>query len=91
MPRRVVAVGKLKKIWSEIPQDASEEEYKKAFKDYFGAEWEEALNAVDMSFQYNAYNTVYFSVDDIESIENITLDQILEENGLYRPSNVVVG
>ena len=87
----MVAVGKLKKIWSEIPQDASEEEYKKVFKDYFGALWEEALNAVDMSFQYNAYNTVYFSVGDIESTENITLDQILEENGLYRPSNVVVG
>ena len=87
----MVAVGKLKKIWSEIPQDVSEEEYKKAFKDYFGAEWEEALNAVDMSFEYNVYNMGYFSAGDIEAVKDITLDQLLDEKDLYQPPNVVAG
>lgn len=48
------------------------------------------LDAVDKSFEYNTYNTVYFSVGDIKLIKNVTLDQLLEEKGVYQPSNVVV-
>ena len=86
----MVAVGTLKKVWLNIPQDISEEIFKKAFNDYFGSGWGDVLDAVDKSFEYNAYNTVYFSVGDIELIENVSLDQLLEEKGLCQPPNIVV-
>ena len=91
VPRRVVAVGSLQKIWLEIPQDVSEEKYKKSFEACFGAEWDKILDAIDSSFEYNAYNTIYFSVGDIKLIENLNIDQLLEEKGLLQPPNVVVG
>lgn len=86
----MVAVGNLKKVWFEVPEYVSEEEFANTFKDYFGAEWVEVLDAVDRSFEYNAYNTAYFSVGNIETIDNVTLDQLLEEKGLCQPPNVVV-
>ena len=75
----MVAVGNLKKIWLEIPQDISEKEFKKAFEDYFGAEFGKVLDAVDNSFEYNAYNSAYFSAGGIEPLENLNLNQLLEE------------
>ena len=86
----MVAVGDLIKIWSDIPQDVSEKEFEKAFKDYFSSESGDVLDAVEKSFEYNTYNTVYFSVGNIETIDNVTLDQLPEEKGLSRPPNVVV-
>ncbi len=86
----MVAVGNLKKVWTEFPQDYSEEVFTEEFKGYFGAEWNEVLDAVDMSFAYNSYNTLYFAVRDIEGIENLKLDQLMEEKGIYQPPNVVV-
>lgn len=86
----MVAVGNLRKIWNEVPLYVTEEEFGKAFDEYFGAGRKEVLDAVDMSFAYNAYNTVYFSVGDIKTISNMNLDQLLKENGLYQPPNVVV-
>ena len=74
----MVAVGTLKKVWLNIPQDVSEEIFKKAFEDCFGSGLENALDTIDKSFEYNVYNTVYFSIGDIELIENVTLDQLLE-------------
>ena len=86
----MVAVGDLKKIWHEIPEDASEEEFETAFKDYFGAESKEVLDAVDRSFGYNSYNNAYFSAANIEPVENLNLKQLLEEKGFSQPPNVVV-
>ena len=86
----MVAVGNLDKIWLEIPEDVLQEDFAKSFKEYFGAEWEEVLDAVDMSFAYNSYNTAYFSVDSIKPIDNYNLVQLLVEMGLHRPPNVVV-
>ena len=86
----MVAVGSLKKTWIDISEDISEEEFNNSFKDYFGENWRDILNAVDMSFEYNVYNTAYFSVGDIKPVENLNLDQLFEEKGLNRPPNVVV-
>lgn len=86
----MVAVGSLKKVWFDIPQYVTDEEFKQAFKEYFCAEYAEVLDALDKSFEYNAYNTVYFSVGDMESIKDVTLDRLLEEKGLSQPPNVVV-
>lgn len=86
----MVAVGNLKKIWLEIPQYFSEEEFNKAFEDYFCAKVGDVMDTADKSFEYNVYNTVYFSVGDIELIENVTLDGLLEEKGMHQPPNVVV-
>ena len=90
VPRRVVAVGKLKKIWLGIQQDISAEEFADAFEEYFGSSPTEVLNAIDMSFEYNVYNNAYFSAGDIELINDVTLDKLIEEKGLYRAPNVVV-
>ena len=86
----MVAVGSLDKIWIDIPQDVSEDEFANSFREYFGAEWEEVLDAVDMSFAYNSYNTAYFSIDSIKPIDNYNLDRLLEDGGLRQPPNVVV-
>ena len=86
----MVAVGSLDKIWIDIPQDVSEDEFANSFREYFGAEWEEVLDAVDMSFAYNSYNVVYFAVGDIEGIENLNLDQLMKKKEIYQPPNVLV-
>ena len=86
----MVAVGRLKKIWIDFPGNIVEKEFRKTFEDCFGAGWGEVLDAADKSFEYNAYNTAYFSVGNIESIENVTLDQLLEEKRFYQPPNVIL-
>lgn len=85
----MVAVGSLKKVWTGFPPDYSEGEFAHAFRDFFAFEWSEVVNAVDMSFAYNSYNNAYFSVENIEPVENLNLDQLLECSGLHRPPNVV--
>ena len=86
----MVAVGNLKKIWLEIPLDVTEEEFGMEFREFFGGEWLDILDAVDISFEYNAYNTAYFSVENIKPVEDINIDQLLKRNGLCQPPNVVV-
>lgn len=86
----MVAVGSLKKIWLDIPQDVSEKEFKRAFENYFKESFGKVLNAADKSFEYNAFNTAYFSAGDVELIDNLKLDRLLEEKGYCQPPNVVV-
>ena len=86
----MVAVGNLDKVWQEVPEDAAEEELQSAFRSYFGAEWDEVLNAAEKSHAYNAANTSYFSVRDLHPVEDLTLEQLLEKRGLGRPPNIIV-
>jgi hypothetical protein len=86
----VVAVGSLYKVWLEVPEDVSFEELQKSFRSYFGVEWGEALDVVDRSFVYNAFNNAYFAVRAVHSVENLTLDQVPEMNGGGRPLNIIV-
>lgn len=86
----MVAVGNLNRVWLDVPLYASSEGLHKAFQNYFGAEWEKVLNAVDKSFQYNTFNDTYFSVDSLKPLENITLDQIIEGNKASQIPNIIV-
>lgn len=43
-----------------------------------------------MSFEYNVYNTAYFSVENIELIENVTLDRLVAQKESSQPPNVVI-
>lgn len=86
----MVAVGRLNRIWHEIPEDVSPEELQKAFYNYFGAKWEEILDAAEKTFAYNIFNNAYFSVRDVQPVENLTLDQLLENKVIGRPPNIIV-
>jgi hypothetical protein len=78
----VVAVGNLDKVWFEVPEYVAEESLYSAFHSYFGAEWAEVLDAADNSFAYNVANNAYFAVRDLRSIENITLDQLIDNGSV---------
>ncbi len=86
----MVAVGSLKKIWNKIPEYASEEEFTEEFCVFFMEEWHDVLDAVDKSYAYNSYNTIYFSVVNIEVIENMNIDQLMKNNKFYQAVNIVV-
>ena len=60
-----------------------------AFRSHFGADWAEVLDAADQSFAYNASNNAYFAVRDLRSVENLTLEQLLEKQGIARPVNII--
>jgi hypothetical protein len=89
IPRRLVAVGNLEKVWPAVPEDVAAEDLKDAFRSYFGAEWAEVLDAADKSFAYNAANSAYFAVRDLRVVENLTLEQLLEKQGGCRPVNII--
>ncbi len=85
----MVAVGNLDKVWLEVPEDVAESELQEAFRKTFGAEWDEVLAVADKSFSYNAANSAYFAVRGLRPIENLTLEQLLEQKGVDRSSNII--
>ena len=86
----MVAVGNLDKIWIEIPDDASESDFTKAFLSYFNEDWSEVLDTADKAFSYNAANNAYFAVRNLHPVEDLTLDQLLEKEGTGKPANIIV-
>jgi len=90
IPRGVVAVGNLDKVWLAVPEDVAAEELQDAFQSYFGAEWAEVLAVAEKSFTYNAANNAYFAVRDLRPVENLILEQLLEKKGIGRPPNTIV-
>jgi hypothetical protein len=92
IPRRVVAVGNLDKVWLTVPAGANVEDLQDAFKSYFGAKWNEVLSVsvAEESFDYHAVNNAYFAVRDIRPIGNLALEQLLETKGITRPPNIII-
>ena len=83
-------MGNLDKIWIEIPDDASESDFTKAFLSYFNEDWSEVLDTADKAFSYNAANNAYFAVREIRPVENLALDQLLAKHGVTKPPNIMV-
>jgi hypothetical protein len=83
-------VGNLDKVWLAVPEDVAAEKLQDAFRGYFGVEWAEVLDVTDKSFAYNAANNAYFAVRDLRPVENLTLDQLLEKEGIGKPPNIIV-
>ena len=90
IPRRLVAVGNLDKVWIAVPEDVAAEKLQDAFQSCFGAQWEDVLDAAEKSFTYNAFNNAYFAVRNLRPIENLTLEQLLEKTGISQPPNIIV-
>ena len=86
----MVAVGTLKNIWDDIPEYASEEEFTKEFNCFFNAECHEVLDSVEQSYDYNSYNIIYFSVENIETVENLDTGQLIKTDNMERMVNIVV-
>lgn len=86
----MVAVGDLDKVWMEVPEDVSAEEFKHVFRSYFGVEWTEVLDATNKSYYYNAANNAYFAVSKLRLVENLTLDQLLEKEDVVQPPNIII-
>jgi hypothetical protein len=53
-------------------------------------EWDEVLDAADKSFSYNAANSAYFAVHKLCSVENLSLEQVQEKNGIGHKANIIV-
>jgi len=85
----VVAVGNLDKVWLDVPDDVAEEELQDAFRLYFGAEWDEVLDAADKSFPYSAANSAYFAVRDLRPVENLSVEQLLEKRAIGQSPNII--
>lgn len=90
LPRRVVAVGSLERVWSPRPEEIAEEQLEEAFGRRFGVAWADVLDAADKSFAYNVANDAYFSVRDLRPLEGLTLEELLEKNGGASTTNVIV-
>lgn len=86
----MVAVGSLDKVWVPFFEPVSAEDLREAFRNVFGAEWDEVLEAADSAFPYNAANDAYFSVRDLRPVRSLTLEQLLEKKQIIRPPNVIV-
>jgi len=86
----VVAVGNLDKVWLAVPEDVPAEELQHAFRSYFGAEWAGVLDAAEKSFPYNVANNAYFAVRNLRPVENLTLQQLLEQEGVDQPPNIII-
>ncbi len=82
-------MGNLEKVWFTVPEDVPAEEFREAFRKYFGAEWAEVLDAADKSFGYSALNNAYFSVSDLRPVENLTLEELLEKKAPSVSPNIV--
>ena len=82
-------MGNFDKVWLAVPEDVAAEELRDAFRGYFGVEWDEVLDVTDKSFAYNAANNAYFAVRDLRPVENLTLDQLLEKEGIGKPPNII--
>ena len=61
-----------------------------AFQSYFGAEWVKVLDTAEKLFAYNDANNAYFTVGNLRPIENLTLDQLLQDEGDVQPPNIIV-
>lgn len=61
-----------------------------AFQNHFGAKWNEVLDAADTSFAYNSANNAYFALTDLHPVNDLNLDQLLKENGIDKPPNIIV-
>jgi hypothetical protein len=90
IPRRLVAVGNLDKVWMAVPEDVAAEELQDAFRSYFDAQWTEVLDVSEKSFTYNAFNNAYFAVRDLRPVENLTLESLLKKTGIGQPPNIIV-
>ena len=90
MPRRLVAVGNLDKVWFLASEDVDAAEFYDGFQGFFGADWTEVLNVAEKSFDYIAGNDVFFSISDLQPLKNLTLEQLLEKRGMQRPPNIIV-
>lgn len=90
IPRQLVAVGNLDKVWIEVPEDVGAEELQDAFRNYFNAQWAEVLDVAEKSFAYNAFNNAYFAVRNLRSVESLTLEQLLEKTGIGQLANIIV-
>ena len=90
IPRRVVAVGNLDKVWVADPECAAAEELQDAFQSHFDARWAEVLDVAEKSFTYNSFNEAYFSVRNLRPVENLTLEKLLEKTGIGQPPNIIV-
>lgn len=89
MPRRLVAVGSLDKVWLAVPEDVTADELQDSFRRYFGAEWAEVLDVAEKSFTYNSGNNAYFAVRGLRPVEYLTLEQLLEKKWIGRPRNII--
>ena len=90
IPRQLVAVGNLDKVWIEVPENVGAEELQDAFRRYFNAQWAEVLDVAEKSFAYNAFNNAYFAVRNLRSVESLTLEQLLEKTGISQLANIIV-
>jgi hypothetical protein len=90
IPRQLIAVGNLDKVWIAVPENVAAEELQDAFRSYFNAQWAEVLDVAEKSFAYNAFNNAYFAVRNLRSVENLTLEQLLEKTGIGQLANIIV-
>ena len=83
-------MGNLDRVWLAVPEDVGEKELQDAFRSYFGADWAEVLDVADKSFTYNAANNAYFAVRELSPLQDLTLGQLLEKEGIGQPPNIIV-
>jgi len=71
-------------------EDITEEEFRQAFRSYFGAEWTELLDTAYNSYAYIAYNDRYFAIRDLHPVESTSLRQFLRDKEFRQSLNIVI-
>jgi len=71
-------------------EDITEEEFRQAFRSYFGVEWTELLDTAYNSYDYIAYNDIYFAIRDLQPVESTSLEQFLRDKEFKQSLNIVI-
>ncbi|WP_347490312.1 hypothetical protein [Desulfoscipio sp. XC116] len=66
-------MGKLKAVWTDLPDADDEVAFKKEFNRYFGADWDKLLLGADKPFDHHRYWDGYCAVADVLTGQVCTL------------------
>jgi len=86
----MVAVGNLEKVCFLASDDVAVADMQDAFRSLFGFGWTEVLDVAETSFDYVSANEVFFSINNLRPLKDLTLEKFLEKQGIQRPPNIVV-
>ncbi|WP_041285007.1 hypothetical protein [Desulfoscipio gibsoniae] len=74
-------MGKLKAVWTDLPDADDEYTFKKEFNHHFGSSWDKVMLGAEKPFDQHRYWDGYFAVTDVVSSNGLTLLDVTGAGG----------
>lgn len=84
-------MGKLGKVWTDLPDTGDEESYKEEFVAVFGAAWDRLLVGAEEPFVTHVYWDGYLEVTGIRTVTGLTLADLAGTAAGAPRFNIVAG